>query len=192
MLDAPLLRQHVQLDRALEFFLAVEVADASIEMLTKIPRPMLASTTVVFAAGRIGLRMKLEGKRIAEIFAGALIDNQRVIAVGTRTFGKGRNQEKIALPPGQGGIMLSTGIFRRPNGKTFDKHDAGHADDAGIAPMPDNVVTLAPPELASWRQDMERLDGPFLLAPEELGTKQPDVVLARGVAVLTLLVSARK
>lgn len=120
----------------------------------------------------------------AEIFAGALIDNQRVTAVGARTFGKGRIQEKIALPPGQGGIVLTTGVFQRPNGRTFDKHDPGHAGDAGIAPAPEHQVVLTADEQAAWLADMDRLDGHFALAPDEQDLRQPDRILARGQQVL--------
>lgn len=128
----------------------------------------------------------IDGETVSssEIFAGALIDNQRATAVGARSFGKGRIQEKIALPPGQGGIVLTTGVFQRPNGRTFDKHDPGHAGDAGIAPAPEHQVVLTAEEQAAWLADMDRLDGHFALTPDEQDLRQPDRILARGQQVL--------
>jgi carboxyl-terminal processing protease len=59
----------------------------------------------------------------AEILAGAIADNSRGQLVGERSFGKGRIQTIYSLGEGRGGMVLSTGTFQRPNGKTIDKHD---------------------------------------------------------------------
>lgn len=126
----------------------------------------------------------------AEILAGALADNGRVTTIGQRTFGKGRVQEKIALPAGMGGIVLSTGTFQRPSGKTIDKHDAKSAADAGIAPDEGMVMELEAAELESWRNDMDRLDGPYVLTADEQKLAMPDRVLRRAVEVLQRATSA--
>ena len=118
----------------------------------------------------------------AEILAGALADNGRVTAIGQRTFGKGRVQEKIALAEGMGGIVLSTGTFQRPSGKTIDKHDAKSEGEAGITPH--EVVDLEAAELKAWRDEMDRLDGPFILTAEEQKPAVTDRVLRRAVEVL--------
>ncbi len=57
-LDAALLRLNVQPAGALELFLAVEIADAAVEMLAKIE---VAEAPVIVAAGRVSLGVKLEG-----------------------------------------------------------------------------------------------------------------------------------
>jgi carboxyl-terminal processing protease len=118
----------------------------------------------------------------AEILAGALADNGRVTVIGQRTFGKGRVQEKIALADGMGGIVLSTGTFQRPSGKTIDKHDAKTETEAGIAP--EIEVPLEKAELEAWRKEMNRLDGPFILTAEEQKPAAPDRVLRRALEVL--------
>lgn len=123
-----------------------------------------------------------------EIFAGALVDNQRVTAIGHRTFGKGRIQNKYALPEGQGGIVLTTGTFQRPNGTTFDRHDEGKtAAGAGIAPAIE--VNVPDDELEAWRDEMQLLDLPLVLTAEEQQPKVNDRVLARALEVLASLIA---
>jgi hypothetical protein len=62
-LNASLLRLNVQPAGAFEFLLAVEVADAPIEMLAEVEVPKSA---VVVPAGCIGLRVELEGVLIGD------------------------------------------------------------------------------------------------------------------------------
>ena len=126
-----------------------------------------------------------------EILAGALVDNKRVTAIGHRTWGKGRIQDKITLPEGLGGIVLTTGTFQRPNGETFDRHDAGVKEKAGIAPDAGMEVAQTEEELQAWREEIARLDGVAVLTEEEQVMKVEDRVLARGVEVLEKLVQAR-
>lgn len=57
----------------------------------------------------------------AEVFAGALQDNQRAIVLGTRTFGKGSVQSLIKLEEGTGAIKLTTSYYRVPSGRNIDK-----------------------------------------------------------------------
>ena len=64
----------------------------------------------------------------AEIVAGALQDNQRALALGTRSFGKGSVQSVIPLP-GNGAIRLTTARYYTPSGRSIQ--------DLGIMP---NVV----------------------------------------------------
>jgi len=51
----------------------------------------------------------------AEIFAGAMQDNNRAIVVGVNTYGKGSIQEVIPLSGG-GAIILTTARYYRPSG----------------------------------------------------------------------------
>ncbi len=51
----------------------------------------------------------------AEIFAGAMQDNNRAIVVGVNTYGKGSIQEVIPLSKG-GAIILTTARYYRPSG----------------------------------------------------------------------------
>lgn len=61
----------------------------------------------------------------AEIFAGALQDNQRALIVGTKSFGKGSVQTIFPLSFG-GAIKLTTAYYLTPSGKSIQK--------SGIAP----------------------------------------------------------
>lgn len=114
----------------------------------------------------------------SEILAGALTDNHRVITMGRRTFGKGRVQVKFSLPEGMGGVILSTGTFQRPSGKTIDKHDAAPTKgDAGIAPDPGMELILPEEESNILAREMRRLDDPVVLTEDEQKFGVPDRVL---------------
>jgi carboxyl-terminal processing protease len=55
----------------------------------------------------------------AEIVAGALKDYQRGVIVGDdHTFGKGTVQTVSTLPPGEGALKITTGLFFRPGGQS--------------------------------------------------------------------------
>jgi carboxyl-terminal processing protease len=55
----------------------------------------------------------------AEILAGALQDYKRAIIAGDdHTFGKGTVQTVSSLPPGQGALKITTGMFFLPGGKS--------------------------------------------------------------------------
>jgi len=55
----------------------------------------------------------------AEIVAGALKDYQRAVIVGDdHTFGKGTVQTVSTLPPGEGALKITTGLFFRPGGQS--------------------------------------------------------------------------
>jgi carboxyl-terminal processing protease len=114
----------------------------------------------------------------SEILAGALTDNHRAITVGQRTYGKGRVQVTFSLPEGMGGVVLSTGTFQRPSGKTIDQHDAAaKKGEAGIAPDPGMELILGEEESRSWADEARRLDGPLVLTEEEQKFGVPDRVL---------------
>ncbi len=56
----------------------------------------------------------------SEIVAGALLDLQRAVAVGTKTFGKGSVQTILPLQDGSG-LRLTTARYFTPTGKTVDR-----------------------------------------------------------------------
>jgi hypothetical protein len=95
------------------------------------------------------------------------------------------------LPEGMGGIVLSTGTFQRPSGKTIDKHDAAATgSEAGVTP--DVEIALTAEERKTWDEDMARLDGRFELTAEEQRPWAADRVLEAGVRALTSPSSATK
>jgi len=146
-----------------------EVYDAKPGVLTDVPMVMLINEWTASSS---------------EILAGALADNHRVVTMGQRTFGKGRVQVMYSLPAGMGGVVLSTGTFQRPSGKTIDKHDAKTPNEAGIAPDPGMEIVLEAKESEAWAAETSRLDGPVILTPEEQIPKVPDRVLTRALEVL--------
>lgn len=118
-----------------------------------------------------------------EILAGALADNDRGTLVGERSFGKGRIQTIYTLGEGQGGMVLSTGTFQRPNGKTIDKHDVpAGSPDAGIAPQVE--VKMSEAEHTAWFDFAEKTTGTLILTPEEQQGAPPDPVLAKAIELL--------
>ena len=146
-----------------------EVHDAKPGVLTDVPMVMLINEWTASSS---------------EILAGALTDNHRVVTMGRRTYGKGRVQVMYSLPPGMGGIVLSTGTFQRHSGKTIDKHDAKTPEEAGISPDSGMEIILEAKESEAWAAETSRLDRPDILPPEEQIPKVPDRVLTRALEVL--------
>ena len=65
----------------------------------------------------------------AEIFAGAIQDNDRGAIVGRRTFGKGLVQNQFALPDSSA-IRLTIARYYIPSGRSIQKpYEMGHADN---------------------------------------------------------------
>ena len=118
-----------------------------------------------------------------EMLAGALADNGRGTLVGERSFGKGRMQVIYSLGEGRGGMVMSTGTFHRPNGKTIDKHDVPEGSpEVGIAPQVEVKMTEA--QHKAWLEHAELSTGLLLLTPEELRNAPPDPQLEKAVEVL--------
>lgn len=119
-----------------------------------------------------------------EILAGALADNGRGTLVGERSFGKGRIQTIYTLGEGRGGMVMSTGTFQRPNGKTIDKHEAPEGSaDAGIVPQVE--VKMSEAQRAAWLDFTEVTTGTLVLTPEEQRGAPPDPVLEKAIELLT-------
>jgi len=116
----------------------------------------------------------------SEFLAAALQDNGRAVFVGQRTFGKGRIQERIAL--GEGGLVLTTGLYQRPRGTALDRH-ADSPDVAGVAPDAGMEVVVEGVEREEWSSRAFLRDAPIAF-DEETGGKGPDRMLERGVEVL--------
>jgi carboxyl-terminal processing protease len=134
---------------------------------------------------KLPLAILINGSTISscEILAGALADNGRGTIVGERSYGKGRIQVIYSLGEGRGGMVMSTGTFQRPNGKTIDKHDVPEGStDAGIAPQVE--VKMSEAEHKAWLDFAERSTGLMLLTPDELKAAPPDPVLAKARALL--------
>jgi carboxyl-terminal processing protease len=134
---------------------------------------------------RLPLAILINGGTVSscEILAGALADNGRGTLVGERSYGKGRIQVIYSLGEGRGGMVMSTGTFQRPNGKTIDRHDLPEGStEAGIAPQVE--VKMSEAQHQAWLEFAERSTGLALLTPEEARAAPPDPVLAKAIELL--------
>lgn len=69
----------------------------------------------------------------SEIVAGSLMDNQRALVIGERTYGKGSVQELINLDGNQGELKLTVAYYYLPSGRLV--HKKKDATDWGVAPQ---------------------------------------------------------
>jgi carboxyl-terminal processing protease len=121
----------------------------------------------------------------SEFLAAALQDNGRGVFIGQRTYGKARIQERLALSEGRGGLILTTGTFQRPSGKSVDRHDTPDKPElAGVAPDAGMEVVVEGEEYDAWWEDANLRDSPAILEASDLPDAPPDRVLARAVEVL--------
>lgn len=81
----------------------------------------------------------------SEVLSGALVENNRAIIVGTRSYGKGSVQSVIELPSGDGSELKITeqGYFL-PSGKSISRRD--DVADWGVDPSPGYYVPMTDPE----------------------------------------------
>ena len=79
--------------------------------------------------GRVVVIANQYSASAAEIFAGAIQDNDRGLIVGRRTFGKGLVQRPFPFPDGSM-IRLTVSRYYTPSGRCIQKHyDRGHSED---------------------------------------------------------------
>jgi carboxyl-terminal processing protease len=69
----------------------------------------------------------------SEIVAGSLMDNQRALVIGERTYGKGSVQELINLEGNQGELKLTVAYYYLPSGRLV--HRKKDATDWGVQPQ---------------------------------------------------------
>ena len=103
----------------------------------------------------------------SEIVAGAMLDNDRALLVGSRTFGKGSVQQLLPLSGGTSAIKLTTAYWYMPSGKMI--HRKPGAERWGVDPSPGSVVPVDDEQLRAMlikRRESEvedpyaELDGP--------------------------------
>ncbi len=82
-----------------------------------------------FQNGRIVVIANQYSASAAEIFAGAMQDNDRGLIVGRRTFGKGLVQRPFPFPDGSM-MRLTVSRYYTPSGRCIQKHyDKGNSED---------------------------------------------------------------
>ena len=82
----------------------------------------------------------------SEIVAGSLQANNRVVILGTRTFGKGSVQEVLELSSG-GMLKFTTARYDLSNGRTIDKQLSDDKGLWGVDPNEGLVILESPEEL---------------------------------------------
>jgi carboxyl-terminal processing protease len=120
----------------------------------------------ILYAGPLVVLISRASASAAEIVAGALKDFQRAVIVGDdHTFGKGTVQTVSTLPPGEGALKITTGLFFRPGGEST-QHSGVPADVA----MP-SFLSAADDEFGEKTQ-------PYSLPPESISPFLGDIANA--------------
>jgi len=106
----------------------------------------------------------------SEVLAGALVENDRAIALGTRTFGKGSVQSVINLPSTDDGaqLKLTEQLYYLPSGRSIHRLD--DSAEWGVDPTPGFYVPIDDREeleLFNARRDKEIIRGGEDLAETE-------------------------
>lgn len=102
----------------------------------------------------------------SEILAGALLDNQRAMVVGTRTYGKGSVQQVVEVQGGGGdnrfgALKLTTAYWYVPSGRLI--HRVPDAEQWGVDPSPGDYVpmTIDQIEQMMLRKRENEADDPY-------------------------------
>lgn len=96
----------------------------------------------------------------SEVLAGALVENGRAVAVGSRSFGKGSVQVIVPLDRGAGELKLTEQGYFLPSGRSITRKD--DSETWGVDPSEGFYVPLTDSELIELlrvRRDLEVLRG---------------------------------
>jgi len=98
----------------------------------------------------------------SEILAGALLDNNRALVVGTRTYGKGSVQQIVEIEDSGGALKLTTAYWYVPSGRLI--HRVPDAEQWGVDPSPGDYVpmTIDQVEQMMLRKRENEADDPFV------------------------------
>lgn len=81
----------------------------------------------------------------SEVLSGALVENNRAIAVGTRSFGKGLVQAVLSLPSGNGQLKITEQRYYLPSGRCIQRSD--DSAEWGVDPTPGFYVPMSDDEM---------------------------------------------
>lgn len=105
----------------------------------------------------------------SEVLAGALVENGRAVALGTRSYGKGSVQTVRHLTSGQGAqIRLTQQGYFLPTGRSIQRHD--DSVQWGVDPTPGFFVPLTNEQtvaLFGVRRELEVIRGQATTQPGE-------------------------
>jgi carboxyl-terminal processing protease len=102
----------------------------------------------------------------SEVVSGALTDNNRAIALGERSFGKGIVQTLYRLPSGAGQLKVTEQYYYLPSGRCIQRTD--DSAEWGVDPTPGFYVPMADDQIREMlrvrrQEEVIRKDAP---APE--------------------------
>ncbi len=80
----------------------------------------------------------------SEVLTGALVENKRAIAVGTRSFGKGKVQGVHTISPGGGELKVTEQMYYLPSGRCIQRTD--DSAEWGVDPNPGFYVPMTDDE----------------------------------------------
>jgi len=83
----------------------------------------------------------------SEVLSGALVENNRAITVGTRSFGKGLVQAVLSLPSGNGQLKITEQRYYLPSGRCIQRSD--ESAEWGVDPTPGFYVPMSDEELTA-------------------------------------------
>ncbi len=103
----------------------------------------------------------------SEIVAGSLLDNNRALVIGTRSYGKGSVQELIPLEGKSGELKLTVAYYYLPSGRLV--HRRKDATDWGVEPQ-----IVVPADVAQQQQILkERYEAELMRRPVRASVTQP-------------------
>lgn len=115
----------------------------------------------------------------SEVLAGALVENGRAVAVGTRTFGKGSVQQVVQLPRGGGSeLKITEQGYYLPSGRSLTRTDTSAA--WGVDPSEGFYVPMTDEETGAMldeRRSREVLSQEGRVAAEGERWDDPEWVL---------------
>lgn len=105
----------------------------------------------------IAIIMNTSSASAAEVLAGALVENDRAILVGTRSYGKGSVQTVHRLGRGKGAeLKLTEQGYYLPSGRSITKKDGAAA--WGVDPTDGFFVSMTDEELTSMFEVRRKLE----------------------------------
>jgi carboxyl-terminal processing protease len=111
----------------------------------------------------------------SEVLSGALTENNRAIAIGTRTFGKGLVQGVMSLPSGVGQLKITEQRYYLPSGRSLQRDDS--SPDWGVDPTRGFYVPMTEEETSAMIEARGEADVLRTGKPDE-GWANPETILA--------------
>jgi carboxyl-terminal processing protease len=115
----------------------------------------------------------------SEIVAGSLMDNQRALVIGERTYGKGSVQELINLDGNQGELKLTVAYYYLPSGRLV--HRKKDATDWGVQPQ--IAVPMDEPTEKKVMQELDQHEHFLPPVPKRSATQPTTATTTQAVSV---------